>query len=380
MQLRGLQPGRFLAETWQQRPQLFHGALPGFRSPLSPEELAGLACEDDIEARLVIHDPKHDHWSLEHGPFAETRFASLPPDHWTLLVQAVDHWHPEVAALLNAFRFIPGWRIDDVMVSYATRGGSVGPHFDQYDVFLIQGLGQRRWHVGAHCDHHTPLREQVPLRQLQHFSAEQSWLLEPGDMLYLPPGVAHHGIAESDHCMTFSVGFRAPSMQTLLSGWCDHLLAADTERLFADPRRPATRYPGRLGEADITRLQALLREAVADRAGLAHWLGAQLSEPKYPRPPARRTMSTAALQRALSRRQLLRAAASRWLYRVSKGNTELFVDGHAYTCEGACAALAQGWCDAPLESPLPVPDTRCSAQMTLTRTLLARGALEWNHD
>src|SRR3990170_7562789 len=204
----------FLTDFWQKRPLLIRSPWRAWNNPLAPDELAGLACESDVESRLVTQLP--DTWELEHGPLSGTRFAQLGKQPWTLLVQAVDHHVPAVAALLEPFRFIPNWRIDDVMVSYAVEGGGVGPHFDQYDVFLVQGLGRRRWQLGRLCDHATELLPHDDLRLLASFEPTDEWILEPGDILYVPPRVAHNGIAVSDDCMTYSIGFRAPSRRELI--------------------------------------------------------------------------------------------------------------------------------------------------------------------
>ena len=193
----------FLQRYWQQKPLLIRHALANYRSPISGDELAGLALESEVESRLV--ESQGGDWTLKHGPFTEEDFLGLPEEDWTLLVQGVDLWVPEVQALLSQFAFLPPWRLDDVMVSFACPGGSVGPHFDQYDVFLLQVEGQRRWQIGAACSSETPMRDDSPLRILKEFEAEEEWVLEPGDMLYLPPGVAHWGVAETE-CLTFSIG------------------------------------------------------------------------------------------------------------------------------------------------------------------------------
>ena len=197
----------FLRDNWQKKPLLIRNPWADWKNPIEPDDLAGLACEPTVESRLIVQ--KRKDWSVEPGPIPETRFGKLGKAPWTLLVQAVDHHVPDVAALIAPFRFIPDWRIDDVMVSYASDGGGVGPHFDQYDVFLVQGLGTRRWQVGALCDDSTELLPHDDLRLLANFEATDEWLLEPGDMLYVPPRFAHNGVAVGDDCMTYSVGFRA---------------------------------------------------------------------------------------------------------------------------------------------------------------------------
>src|SRR5690348_813356 len=231
--LGGLNPRDFLKRHWQKRPLLVRNAFPGFAPPLTAEELAGLACEEGVESRLVVQTRKAPGWKLSHGPFKHKVFTRLPKDRWTLLVQDVDKHLPVAAGLLEPFRFIPDWRIDDLMISYAADGGSVGPHVDAYDVFLLQAEGMRRWDISTapHADADTPGLE---LKQIKGFKPEESWLLMPGDMLYLPPGVAHHGVAFGE-CMTFSIGFRAPSQSELLADLAGLLMqGASRDNHYAD--------------------------------------------------------------------------------------------------------------------------------------------------
>src|SRR5688500_10960091 len=200
---------QFLRDYWQKKPLLIRNGFPDFVDPISPEELAGLACEDDVEARLVF--TRKNTWKLDTGPFSERHFTTLPSRNWTLLVQAVDQWVPEVKAMLEHVNFIPSWRVDDVMVSYATPNGGVGPHFDYYDVFLVQGQGSRLWKTGQRCTSLDISRTSSGLKLLADFHTEQEWLLETGDVLYVPPGVAHWGTSR-DNSLCYSLGFRAPSV------------------------------------------------------------------------------------------------------------------------------------------------------------------------
>lgn len=219
--LGGISAREFLRDYWQKKPLLIRQAIPGFQSPISPDELAGLSLEEEVESRLVIEHGAQP-WELRRGPFTEETYQSLPERDWTLLVQAVDQFVPEVSELLEHFRFLPSWRIDDVMISYAAPGGGVGPHFDNYDVFLLQGYGKRRWRIGQMCDSQSPLMKHADLRILADFEGSDDWVLEPGDMLYLPPRLAHLGTAV-DECMTYSVGFRAPSAAEVLTHFTDFL-------------------------------------------------------------------------------------------------------------------------------------------------------------
>ncbi len=270
MHLQNLDPAAFLRDHWQKKPLLIRQAWADWRNPLDPDDLAGLACTDGVEARIVRRKPKR--LKVEQGPFAKKRFAKVDKHPWTLLVQAVDSYVPDVAALIEPFRFIPDWRIDDVMVSYAIDRGGVGPHFDQYDVFLIQGLGQRRWQIGATCDARTELFPHEDLRLLAAFEATEDWLLDPGDMLYLPPGIAHDGIAVGDGCMTYSIGFRAPSRSELIAHFCDHVLAdlREDDR-YADPDLQVATDPTLIPAEAIDRLHAMVLEKLGDREAFARW-------------------------------------------------------------------------------------------------------------
>ncbi|HJT98110.1 MAG TPA: cupin domain-containing protein, partial [Rhodanobacteraceae bacterium] len=211
----GMAPAKFLRDYWQKRPLLIRGAFAQFADPLTPNDLAGLACEELALSRLIVHERKRDRWTVRSGPLAEGDFAKLPKRDWTVLVQDVDKWDADVAALLDAFAFLPSWRIDDVMVSYAVDGGSVGAHVDQYDVFLLQGLGRRRWRISVDPAASRDFRDDAEIKLLRSFAPTHEWTLDPGDMLYLPPGVPHHGVAIGE-CLTYSVGMRAPSQAELV--------------------------------------------------------------------------------------------------------------------------------------------------------------------
>ncbi|MDQ3140583.1 MAG: cupin domain-containing protein [Pseudomonadota bacterium] len=347
MQFEDFDTDAFLRDHWQKSALLIRNPWDVWANPLEPDELAGLACEEEVEARLVTQ--MGGGWQLEHGPFAEARFGALGKAPWTLLVQAVDHYVPEVTALIAPFRFIPNWRIDDVMVSYASDGGGVGPHFDQYDVFLIQGLGRRRWQIGARCDEASALLPHEDLRLLSHFEATDEWVLEPGDILYVPPGVAHEGVAVGDDCMTYSIGFRAPSRGELIAGWTEHLLAEmrDDDR-YADPGLQAQKNPGEISAAAIARLHKMVTETMHDRAAFARWFGEHGSAPKNPdldwRPEA--PIEGQELRSRLAAGETLRRnPASRYSFvREDAGSLLLFVDGETFECADETAALAEKFC------------------------------------
>ena len=279
--LGGLTPREFLRDYWQQKPLLVRQAIPGFESPISADELAGLALEEEVESRLVLEHGAHP-WELRRGPFAEDTFSQLPERDWTLLVQAVDQFVPEVAEVLKDFGYLPSWRIDDLMISFAAPGGSVGPHFDNYDVFLLQAEGQRRWKIGQMCDADSKLLQHADLRILADFEQTDEWVLEPGDMLYLPPRLAHYGIAEDD-CMTYSVGFRAPSAAEVLTHFTDFLaqFLPDEER-YSDAGMAPISDPHQIQQEALDRLKALLTEHMSDERLLLTWFGQFMTEPRYP--------------------------------------------------------------------------------------------------
>ncbi|XOV89143.1 MAG: cupin domain-containing protein [Pseudomonadota bacterium] len=277
----GLEPAQFLAEYWQTRPLLLAGAIPDPAFPLTPDELAGLALEEDVESRIVLEEGPLGPWELRVGPFAEEDFRGLPDTRWTLLVQAVDLWVPEVRSLLRHFDFLPPWRLDDIMVSYAPAGGSVGPHFDHYDVFLLQVRGHRRWQIGPACDAATPLRTDTELRILESFAPEQEWVLAPGDMLYLPPGIAHWGVALDDN-MTCSIGFRSPTLAEMLGDLATELLARGDDRYYVDPPLTPAHATSAITADFIAQAKRLLRDALEDDALIGDWLARYMTMPKYP--------------------------------------------------------------------------------------------------
>lgn len=340
----GLAPESFLREVWQRHPLLLRGALPGFRSPLSPEELAGLACESGVESRLVLERGAHP-WEVRHGPFDEADFATLPATHWTLLVQDVDKLVPEVAALLGAFAFIPEWRLDDIMVSYAEDQGSVGPHTDEYDVFLVQAQGRRRWRIDPSPARDAPCLPGLDLRILELFEPREQWLLEPGDVLYLPPGVPHWGIAEGP-CMTWSVGMRAPDWRELATTWYDRLIA---ERLppgrYRDPEPGLQRHRGEIPASVVSEVRRYIENALAgvDDGAFAAWLGAYLTEPKENLEPRPRDSALAppAFARTLEHCAWIQREASRLLYTETRsGELLLFAAGETYRLPAGYLGLA----------------------------------------
>ncbi|WP_295880919.1 cupin domain-containing protein [uncultured Thiohalocapsa sp.] len=352
----GLDAGRFLAEFWQQRPLLLRGACAGIASPIDPDELAGLACAPEVESRIVREHGPQRPWQVSHGPFDDADFAALPPTHWTLLVQDVDKHMPAVAALLACFDFLPEWRLDDIMVSWAEDGGSVGPHLDQYDVFLVQVQGQRRWRIDTRPDPPAGCLPDLDLSILARFEPDRDWLLGPGDLLYLPPGVPHWGIAEGP-CMTWSVGLRAPAWRELAADWLQYAVEglADGTRWrdppgLAPPVEPAA-LPADLAGALRGGIERLL--AGADEALFRRWLGSWLTEPKpniqlLPPDPPWPADAVIALLREAGR--LPRDGASRLLFLpAAAGDTQdlLFANGDCHALPAGRTAFLAALCRRP---------------------------------
>lgn len=270
-----LSPSQFLRDYWQKKPLLIRQAFPHFKGLLNKQELISLSLDEEAQSRLI-----HSHrktWSLEHGPFKKNDFTKLPP-HWTLLVQDINHFLPEANTLLKHFNFIPYSRLDDVMVSFATDGSGVGPHFDSYDVFLLQGSGKRRWQISNQED--RSLLPNAPLRILKHFKSEEEYVLEPGDMLYLPPNYAHDGVAVGES-MTYSIGFRAPSHQEIVREFLfylqDHLTL---DGIYSDPDLRVAKHPAQISNDMVNKIRVVLKQIRFGKKEIKGFLGNYLSEPK----------------------------------------------------------------------------------------------------
>jgi len=310
--LGGHSPSTFLRRFWQKEALLVRGAFPEFAGLFAREELFALAGRDDVESRLVIRN--RGSWVMDHGPFRGADFKALPATGWTLLVQGVNLHSDAADALLRRFAFLPYARLDDLMVSYAAPGGGVGPHFDSYDVFLLQGEGRRRWRYGRQAD--LSLKPGLPVKILRRFTPQSDTVLEPGDMLYLPPSFAHDGVAV-DACTTYSVGFRAASHNEIAQAFLDYLrdeLALDGR--YADPYLGPSDEPARIAAPMQRRIDAILRRITWDRAATARFVGVFLSDPKpdvYFEPPARR-MSRAAFARAVAIHGVALDRRTQWLY------------------------------------------------------------------
>ncbi|MDF3886598.1 cupin domain-containing protein [Cupriavidus basilensis] len=332
--LGGMTPAAFMRDIWQRKPLLIRQAVPGIEPPVSRESLFELADRDDVESRLISHF--RNRWKLEQGPFAADNLPSRKARQWTLLVQGVNLHDSAAAALLGQFRFAPDARLDDLMISYATDGGGVGPHFDSYDVFLLQVSGRRRWRISSQAK--LDLVPDLPLKILSDFTPEEEWVLEPGDMLYLPPQYAHDGVADGE-CMTYSIGFRAPAYRELAGhflAWLSETVE-DNEDLggrYADPGEAATAHPAQL--------PAQMVRAVTERLSALRWsggmvsefLGAHLSEPKPSVEFAEISEITLKKYNKLALAHgIVLAPGSIALY----DRTHFFINGEAYEPPGALA-------------------------------------------
>jgi 50S ribosomal protein L16 3-hydroxylase len=369
----------FLRDYWQKKPLVIRQAFPDFVSPVAADELAGLACEAEVESRLIAFDPASDSWKMEQGPFAAERFSSLPERNWTLLVQAVDHWVPEAHALLRRFNFIPNWRVDDLMISYAVDGGGVGPHYDNYDVFLIQASGTRRWEFGGLYDEHSPKRDDAPVMILPEWQAEESFDLQPGDMLYLPPRIGHNGIAIGDDCLTCSIGFRAPAIHEMLSGFSDFMgerIGHDERYTDADLTLPSD--PGEISAAALEKTRQRLLSLFQDEALFSEWFGRLVTEPKYPELAAEDTDNVShedLLAFLDDAGELYQNEGCRLAWSASDKGIRLFADGEHYALSSTPAiALAKHLCHyQPVDaSSVDIADVQ---SLDLLCELLKRGLL-----
>ena len=344
----GLSPAEFLRRHWQKRPLLARNALPACAGLVQRDTLFELAARDDMESRLVRRHGRR--WSVTHGPFDRRALARLPRSNWTLLVNGVDRALPATWKLLDSFSFIPHARFDDLMVSYAPPGGGVGPHFDNYDVFLVQGEGRRRWRVSRQRD--LGLVAGAPLRILRRFRPTREWVLQPGDALYLPPRCAHDGIAVGGDCITYSVGFRAPDAQEAGARFLEYL--QDNLKLagrYADPELEPRPRPARIGDDMVRKVRGFLSRIRWNDRDVVRFLGCTLTEPRpnvlFSRP-----------HRPLPARSFL-AHAARGGLRLAAPTRMLFRDGTLFINGEACAAGRSG---ARLLSPIAGCCRRCAGR------------------
>ena len=318
----------FLKDYWQKKTLVIRNAFPDFISPLSAEELAGLSCEEEVNSRIVIEKDGEHSWQPIYGPMDDDVFSKLPETHWTLLVNDVEKHLPELAWIIDQFRFIPEWRMDDLMISYAPEGGSVGPHMDLYDVFILQAQGHRRWQINSQPVAEDNQASSTPLRIQKDFIAEEEWLLAPGDLIYIPPGVSHYGVA-TDDCMSFSVGFRATSHTELVNDFIGYITQdLDTSLTYRDPDLKTQNNPNEITADAINRVRNIFKDYLdPDNPKLAEWFGQFVSDTKTDiNTEASDTVSNIT---EIKDKTLMRNPASRFAF-IKNNDAQLFIDGDRY--------------------------------------------------
>lgn len=338
---------QFLKEYWQKKPLLIRQAYPNFEPLIPADELAGMSLEEEIESRIIMENGPDSPWQLLSGPFQEDTFSNLPEDKWTLLIQGVDQWVPEAADLLQDFNFIPNWRIDDLMISFATDGGSVGPHYDQYDVFLLQAEGQREWRIGQMCSEHDDFLKETKLRILSQFEETDRWTLEPGDMLYLPPRLAHYGISQGNG-QTYSIGFRAPSQSELMHSLVDQIDASSNEdQRYGDPDLELQENCGEISDAALQQVREFMTQALADPVLLSDTIGKLMTEPKYSQEKddegakSAQEYTISDLKYDLQAIDIERELPSRFAFNRTQGQYSFYAGGKVYPIKEDCIELAK---------------------------------------
>lgn len=324
--LGNLSPQEFLRDYWHKRPLLIRSAIPQFKAPISATELINLVKQNDVESRLVTYFKQQ--WHLRNGPFLD--LPDKKKKSWTLLVQGVNLHHPAADNLLRKFNFLPDTRLDDLMISYANDGGGVGPHFDSYDVFLLQAHGQRRWQISAQSD--LTLVENMPLKILQNFTPEQEFILEPGDMLYLPPHCAHNGVAIGE-CMTYSIGFRAATFQELGEAFLQFMSdSIDLPGRYADADLKFSKHPAEISKDMLAKVAHEFKKVEFTQEDIAVFIGEYLSSPKpsvfFDLP--KRPMTPAKFLARAKQHGIQLALKTRMLYR----NKNIFVNGESFGVSG----------------------------------------------
>ncbi|MBU6468388.1 MAG: cupin domain-containing protein [Betaproteobacteria bacterium] len=335
----------FLQHYWQKEAHLFQQSIPDFLGFLTAKEIKQLATKPDVQARLIVRQGRH--YECHHGPFRPVDLKHLGEKNWTLLIQSVNHWLPEADQLLHDFRFIPYARLDDVMVSYATPGGGVGPHFDHYDVFLLQGYGLRRWEIAKTSD--LAIRPNQSLKLLQRFSAQHTHDLEPGDMLYLPPLWAHNGTALTE-CFTYSIGFRAPTHQEWVNAMLDYLRdELQVSGVYSDPDLREERHPAKLPDSLIEQIFTITQKIQWGKKEVIDMVGRYLSEPKTTVffDGAENSLSLQKFSQSWTERQLLLNSRTQLLFHKQR----FFINGEAFNPDSSCLPLLTELADNKIIKP-----------------------------
>ena len=329
-----LPPEEFLKDYWQKKPLVIRQAFPNFESPISAEELAGLACEEDVNSRIVMEHGNDHPWQAIYGPMDDKVFARMPDTHWTLLVNDVEKHLPELAWIVDAFRFIPEWYLDDLMISYAPEGGSVGPHMDLYDVFILQAQGHRRWQINTQSPAEDNQVTGTNLRIQKDFIAEQEWLMEPGDVIYIPPGVSHHGVA-TDDCLSFSIGFKASSHVDLVSDFIGYITRELPPRLtFQYDNLNLQNNSAEITDSALKNVREIFSHYLKpDNPELKRWFGRYSSDNRtdlqHPHDDAVDNIEQLK-QYVEDGEQLTRHPASRFAFNQNNSAAILFIDGEDY--------------------------------------------------
>jgi 50S ribosomal protein L16 3-hydroxylase len=369
----GMPMAKFLAEHWQRKPLLIPNAIANFQSPISPHDLAYLACRKQALARLIQGQGKR--FKVQEGPFVAQDFAKLPKRNWTLLVQDVDKFDPEVRAILQLFSFLPSWRLEDIMVSYAVAGGSVGAHVDQYDVFLLQAAGHRRWQIDQSGKSPAECIPRAPLKLLQRFEPDFDQVLAPGDMLYLPPGVPHHGVALDDQCMTFSIGLRAPSVGELLENLAMDYLDRESDRL-TDPALAIRESPAIIDQGQLSHvLAALKRSLEMPTEQFADWFGRFITGYRSTQLSANaksKLISAASIRQRLSTSILSKSPELRVALRFDQ--RMLYVAGRSFQISRRMQAILSAF---TVSIDQALFDKLTGKEQEMVATLLAHQVLYW---
>lgn len=347
----GLSAEKFLQDYWQKQPLLIRNALPTFENPLTPDELGGLALEDEINSRLILRearqlsngkvDSKADtQWHMRSGPFTEDELTDLPAENWSLLVSDIEKHLDGFHQYLQPFRFVPDWQIDDLMISYAPTGASVGAHVDEYDVFLLQAWGKREWFIDSRSDVDTSFIPDLDIKVLQNFNANEQWVLEPGDMLYLPPGVPHHGISLDNDCMTWSIGFRAIAHSDLVTEIAQQIAqrSPDTAR-YRDTVAQLQAHPGEVSAENLSALHTLWKQMTEIEFEDFKCMAGNVLTQRNDAFIAEDLQQDDSFEDLLANSTIARDAASRLAFIKTDSVVTLHADGHSYPVTEALACM-----------------------------------------
>lgn len=324
---------QFMEEYWQKKPLLVRQAFPNFESPITADELAGLACEEEVNSRIVMEKHGEHPWFPVFGPMSDEIYSTMPETHWSLIVNDLEKYLPELSWIVDRFRFIPEWRLDDLMISYAADQGSVGPHIDLYDVFILQGQGKRRWQINSQEVTEDNQIKETPLRIQKDFRAEEEWIMEPGDMLYLPPGVSHHGVSLGES-LSYSIGFRATSHADLVNEFIGYITQAlPSKSTYQDPDQRIQEHPNEIKQDALERVTEIFKQYLQpNHPELQRWYGCFVSDTKTNLclEPEKEINTVEELKELTNTGILIRHPASRFAFAQNPDNTLLFIDGEDY--------------------------------------------------